>query len=46
MLLRARYLVPVESYSRVRGLPISLGEMEQDIIEVLDAMDTDEEESR
>ena len=36
MLLRARYLVDVESYSRVRGLPISPGEFEADLTAILD----------
>ncbi len=36
MLLRANYLVPVESYSRVRGLPISLSELATDLVEVID----------
>lgn len=34
--LRARYLVPVESYARVRGLPISLGELAEDLLEIID----------
>lgn len=38
-LLQARYMVPIESYSRVRGLPISLGELESDIVQVLVDMD-------
>ncbi len=37
MVLRASYLVPVESYSRVRGLPISLSELAADLIEIIDA---------
>ncbi len=36
-LLRARYLIDVHSYSRVRGLPISLGELETDLIAEIDA---------
>lgn len=35
MLLRAKYLVDVQSYSRVRGLPISLAELAGDLLEVL-----------
>lgn len=31
MMLRAKYLVDAESYSRVRGLPISPGELEVDL---------------
>jgi 2-oxoglutarate ferredoxin oxidoreductase subunit alpha len=31
MLLRAKYLVDVQSYSRVRGLPISLSELAHDL---------------
>ncbi len=38
-LLRARYLVDVQSYSRVRGLPISVGELESDLIAELDALE-------
>lgn len=34
--LRARYLVPVESYARVRGLPISLAELAEDLLEIID----------
>ncbi|MFZ0529537.1 MAG: 2-oxoacid:acceptor oxidoreductase subunit alpha [Propionicimonas sp.] len=36
MILRARYLVPAERYSRVRGLPISLSELAKDLIEIID----------
>ncbi|OYO18388.1 2-oxoglutarate ferredoxin oxidoreductase subunit alpha [Enemella dayhoffiae] len=32
MLLRAKYLVDVQSYSRVRGLPISLSELARDLL--------------
>jgi len=39
MLLRAKYLVDVHSYSRVRGLPISLSELAQDLITEIDALD-------
>lgn len=35
MLLRAKYLVDVESYSRVRGLPISPSELAEDLMEIL-----------
>jgi 2-oxoglutarate/2-oxoacid ferredoxin oxidoreductase subunit alpha len=31
LLLRAKYLVDVHSYSRVRGLPISLSELAHDL---------------
>ena len=31
LLLRAEYLVDVQSYSRVRGLPISLSELARDL---------------
>lgn len=34
--LRARYLVPAESYSRVRGLPISLTELAEDLCRIVD----------
>ncbi|HSK32319.1 MAG TPA: 2-oxoacid:acceptor oxidoreductase subunit alpha, partial [Propionicimonas sp.] len=43
MILRARYLVGVQSYSRVRGLPISLSELAADLIELIDL---DEENSK
>lgn len=36
MLVRAKYLVPAESYSRVRGLPISLSELAADLVEIID----------
>lgn len=36
--LQARYLVPISSYSRVRGLPISITELEADLIAVIDAI--------
>ncbi len=39
MMLRARYLVDVESYSRVRGLPISLSELAADLITVVDEVE-------
>ena len=35
-LLRAKYLVDCESYSRVRGLPISLSELAEDLITIID----------
>ncbi|MDO5498606.1 MAG: 2-oxoacid:acceptor oxidoreductase subunit alpha [Propionibacteriaceae bacterium] len=35
MLLRAKYLVDVQSYSRVRGLPISLSELAHDLLEFI-----------
>lgn len=38
MLLRARYLVDVQSYSRVRGLPISLEQLADDLNEMIDAL--------
>ncbi len=37
MILRARYLVDVQSYSRVRGLPISPAELAPHLIGVIDA---------
>ncbi len=38
MMLRAKYLVDVHSYSRVRGLPISLSELARDLDEEIDAL--------
>ena len=38
MLLRAKYLVDVHSYSRVRGLPISLSELARDLESEIDAL--------
>ena len=38
ILLQARYLVESHSYSRVRGLPISLSELEADLIAEIDAL--------
>lgn len=35
-LLRAKYLVPAEPYSRVRGLPISLEELAGDLTTIVD----------
>lgn len=40
-LLRGRYLVDVTSYSRVRGLPISVGELEADLIAEIDALEVE-----
>ena len=39
MVLRARYLVDIVSYSRVRGLPISPGEFEPDLLAFIDGKD-------
>jgi 2-oxoglutarate ferredoxin oxidoreductase subunit alpha len=39
MLLRARYLVDVQSYSRVRGLPISLSELALDLETEIDQIE-------
>jgi 2-oxoglutarate ferredoxin oxidoreductase subunit alpha len=36
MVLRAKYLVDVQPYSRVRGLPISLSELATDLSELID----------
>ncbi len=36
MVLRAKYLVDVYAYTRVRGLPISLSELASDLAEVID----------
>ena len=41
-LLRARTLVDVQGYGRVRGLPISIVELEADLIAELDALDPKE----
>lgn len=38
LLLRGKYLVDVQSYSRVRGLPISLSELALDLNEEIDAL--------
>jgi 2-oxoglutarate ferredoxin oxidoreductase subunit alpha len=38
MLLRAKYLVDVHSYSRVRGLPISLSELARDLESEIDSI--------
>ena len=37
MLLRAKYLVDVASYTRVRGLPISPAELAPHLIDLIDA---------
>ena len=39
MMLRAKYLVDVQSYSRVRGLPISPAELAPHLIDVIDGKD-------
>ncbi|HLT61841.1 MAG TPA: 2-oxoacid:acceptor oxidoreductase subunit alpha [Microlunatus sp.] len=39
LLLRAKYLVDVRSYSRVRGLPISLGELAVDLETEIDEVE-------
>jgi 2-oxoglutarate/2-oxoacid ferredoxin oxidoreductase subunit alpha len=39
LLLRAKYLVDVHSYSRVRGLPISLSELARDLQKEIDDME-------
>lgn len=39
MVLRAKYLVDVVSYSRVRGLPISPGEFEPELLAFIDGAD-------
>jgi len=36
MVLRATYLVDAQSYSRVRGLPISVGEFAADLETIID----------
>ena len=36
MILRAKYLVDVQSYSRVRGLPISPAELAAHLVDVID----------
>jgi len=38
MLLRAKYLVDVASYSRVRGVPISLSELGRDLEAEIDQL--------
>lgn len=37
--LRSRYLVDVESYSRVRGLPLSIAELEEDFVSAVQALE-------
>jgi 2-oxoglutarate ferredoxin oxidoreductase subunit alpha len=39
MLVRAKYLVDVRSYSRVRGLPISLSELASDLEAEIDQLE-------
>ncbi|HEX8507947.1 MAG TPA: 2-oxoacid:acceptor oxidoreductase subunit alpha [Propionibacteriaceae bacterium] len=39
MMLRAKYLVDVQTYSRVRGLPISLSELALDLETEIDALE-------
>jgi 2-oxoglutarate ferredoxin oxidoreductase subunit alpha len=39
MLVRAKYLVDVRSYSRVRGLPISLSELARDLEAEIDQLE-------
>ena len=39
MMLRAKYLVDVHSYSRVRGLPISLSELARDLETEIDQLE-------
>ena len=39
LLLRAKYLVDMHSYSRVRGLPISLSELARDLEPEIDALE-------
>jgi 2-oxoglutarate ferredoxin oxidoreductase subunit alpha len=39
LLLRAKYLVDVRSYSRVRGLPISLSELARDLEVEIDQLE-------
>ncbi len=39
MMLRAKYLVDVHSYSRVRGLPISLSELARDLESEIDSFE-------
>jgi 2-oxoglutarate ferredoxin oxidoreductase subunit alpha len=38
-MLRAKYLVDVHSYSRVRGLPISLSELAADLEAEIDSIE-------
>jgi 2-oxoglutarate/2-oxoacid ferredoxin oxidoreductase subunit alpha len=39
LLLRAKYLVDIRSYSRVRGLPISLSELARDLETEIDQLE-------
>ena len=39
MILRPKYLVDAESYSRVRGLPISTAELAGDLMRFIDGKD-------
>jgi 2-oxoglutarate ferredoxin oxidoreductase subunit alpha len=39
LLLRAKYLVDIRSYSRVRGLPISLSELARDLEAEIDQLE-------
>jgi 2-oxoglutarate/2-oxoacid ferredoxin oxidoreductase subunit alpha len=39
LLLRAKYLVDIHSYSRVRGLPISLSELARDLEAEIDHLE-------
>ena len=39
LLLRAKYLVDVRSYSQVRGLPISLSELARDLESEIDQLE-------
>jgi 2-oxoglutarate ferredoxin oxidoreductase subunit alpha len=39
LLLRAKYLVDVQSYSRVRGMPISLSELARDLESEIDLLE-------
>ena len=39
LLLRAEFLVDVHSYSRVRGLPISLSELARDLEREIDDLE-------
>ncbi len=41
MILRARYLVDAECWSRVRGLPISLSELADDLVTRIDRLEGD-----
>jgi 2-oxoglutarate ferredoxin oxidoreductase subunit alpha len=41
LLLRARYLVDVQTFSRVRGLPISTSELAGEVADLIDRYDND-----